>query len=94
MCNFSRFVASHESSTLYPTVAPSNALTICNRCNQFCQVSVKMNQITLMYILAFLHFIVLSNFQYAGICSLRNLRKSQEHVQAIKTIASLRPCNQ
>lgn len=53
-----------------------------------------MNQITLMYILAFLHFIVLSHFQYAGICSLRNLRESQEHVQAIKTIASLRPCNQ
>lgn len=44
-----------------------------------------------MYILAFLHFIVLSHFQYAGICSLCNLCESQEHVQAIKTIASLRP---
>lgn len=47
-----------------------------------------------MYILAFFSFILLSHFQYAGICSLCNLHESQEYVQAIKTIASLRPSNQ
>lgn len=47
-----------------------------------------------MYILAFFSFILLSHFRSAGLGSLGNLGESQEHVQAIKTIASLRPCNQ